>query len=219
MKSWKTTVAGLLALTGGALVQFFPAHAALGGFLATLGSGAGLLFARDNKVTSEQAGAGVKRAKEDSRQGKLTMILAVCLGLVLCGQGCATFGDPGTSQRLASAAKVAAYVGTVEYLRAHPETRPAFELARDTLKTIEASEHVDLATLLAVVNQLPIKELKSERATLIVTSATILITDFAGTLPVDRLDELKPVASAIRQGIDLGLGPYSAVPAASVAPK
>ena len=46
-RSWKTTVCGLVALIGGSLTQFFPEYAKLGGFLATVGSGAGLLFARD----------------------------------------------------------------------------------------------------------------------------------------------------------------------------
>lgn len=55
MMSWKTTVCGLLALVGGALAQFFPEYAKLGGFFASVGSGAGLLFARDNNVTSEEA--------------------------------------------------------------------------------------------------------------------------------------------------------------------
>jgi len=64
---------------------------------------------------------------------------------------------------------------------------------------------VDLATLLAIVNQLPVKELKSSTAKIIITSATILLEDYAGSLPADRLAELRPLVSAIRQGLDLGL--------------
>lgn len=37
--------------------QFFPEVARYGAFCAALGSGLGLMFARDNNVTSEQAGA------------------------------------------------------------------------------------------------------------------------------------------------------------------
>lgn len=118
--------------------------------------------------------------------------------------GCAT--NQADGQRVQTAAKLAAYVGTAEYLRGHPETRPAFVLAAQQLAVLESQEHIDLATLMAVVNQLPVKELKSERATLIVTAATILLSDYAGSLPVEQLDELKPLAKAIREGINLGLG-------------
>jgi len=56
--SWKTTVSGLLALLGANLALFWPEHCAkLGGFLAALGSGVGLLFARDNDKSSEDVGA------------------------------------------------------------------------------------------------------------------------------------------------------------------
>jgi len=54
--SWKTTVCGLLALIGSAIAQFFPKLQSIGLFLASVGSGAGLLFARDNNVSSEMAG-------------------------------------------------------------------------------------------------------------------------------------------------------------------
>lgn len=63
-KSWQTTTAGLGALLtaiGGALPVLFdgdpttnPDWAVL---IPAIIAGAGLLFARDNKVTSEQAGA------------------------------------------------------------------------------------------------------------------------------------------------------------------
>jgi hypothetical protein len=57
MKSWKTTLCGSLALIGALITQFYPEFAKHGGFVAALASGLGLLFARDNKVTSEDAGA------------------------------------------------------------------------------------------------------------------------------------------------------------------
>lgn len=56
MKSWKTSVAGLLVLIGGGLAQFFPEYAKLAGLLTHVGAGFGLLAARDNNVSSEQAG-------------------------------------------------------------------------------------------------------------------------------------------------------------------
>lgn len=65
MKSWKTTTAGIGAIliaVGGALTATFdndPATVAdWGAVIAAVIAGVGLLFARDNGVTSEQAGAG-----------------------------------------------------------------------------------------------------------------------------------------------------------------
>lgn len=140
----------------------------------------------------------------NKRKGPPAILYLLSSILVLSLTGCAT--APTAPQRVASAAKIAAYVGTSELLLAHPEMRLKFEIARDTLRVIEESDTVDLATLLAVVNRLPVKELKSERAMIVVTSATILIADYGGALPVEQLGNLKPVARAIREGIELGLG-------------
>jgi hypothetical protein len=57
MRSWKTSFCGLLMLFGTVGAQYFPEYARLANFLAAIGAGLGLLFARDNNVTSEQAGA------------------------------------------------------------------------------------------------------------------------------------------------------------------
>jgi hypothetical protein len=38
-----------------------------------------------------------------------------------------------------------------------------------------------------------------------VTSSAILLQDFAGKLPVDRLAELKPLAGALADGLTLAL--------------
>lgn len=63
--SWRTTTAGIGAILiaiGSALAAQFDADPATvpdwGAVIAAGIAGIGLLFARDNKVTSEQAGAG-----------------------------------------------------------------------------------------------------------------------------------------------------------------
>jgi len=56
-KSWKTTVAGLITL-GAALVPVaFPQYADICTKVVAAATAAGLLAARDNNVTSKQAGA------------------------------------------------------------------------------------------------------------------------------------------------------------------
>jgi len=213
--SWKTTLCGVLALLGSLIPQFFPEAVKLGQFLSAFAGGLGLIFARDNNKTSEDVGA-TPAVVHEPRHGRPGGTGTIIGALFLCAfaiffAGCASTPQ-ADAQRIQSAAKVAAFVGSSEYLRSHPETRAGFVLARDELLVIENSEHVDLTTLLAIVNRLPVKELKSDRATLIVTAATMLLSDYAGSLPIERLDELKPVAKAIREGIDLALGPPSPPP-------
>ena len=65
MKSWKTTVTGvatILTAVGAALTAMFDNDPSttidIAVTIAAVMSGIGLIFARDNNVTSEQAGAG-----------------------------------------------------------------------------------------------------------------------------------------------------------------
>ena len=66
MKSWKTTACGVLAAVSSAInliaIPLLDADPATNADWVTFGTilatALGLLFARDNKVTSEQAGAG-----------------------------------------------------------------------------------------------------------------------------------------------------------------
>lgn len=65
MSSWKTTTAGvgaILIAIGSAMSAQFDSDPATvadwGAVIAAVIAGIGLIFARDNKVTSEQAGAG-----------------------------------------------------------------------------------------------------------------------------------------------------------------
>lgn len=134
----------------------------------------------------------------------LTIGLATTLGLFT---GCAVLNNPTQLQRACTAAKVAAYVGCYEHLQEAPAARPQWIAARDALFQLEAAETVDLVTLVAVLNNLPVKELKSPRAQMVITAATILLTDYLGTIPADQIDKVKPLARAIKEGIDLGLGP------------
>ncbi len=88
MKSWKTTLCGVLAIVGAGMTQFFhdtPMLFKIGGFLATVAPACGLLFARDNNVTSEQAGATAPR----SGAGTPFLALAAALGLSALMVGCA----------------------------------------------------------------------------------------------------------------------------------
>lgn len=67
MKSWKTSLGGALVCLGAAIGQIYPEHAKEGALLAALGTAFGLVFARDNNVSSEQAGAGQSGKREGGK--------------------------------------------------------------------------------------------------------------------------------------------------------
>lgn len=60
MKSWRTTLWGAIAIAGGAVVagDFGPLITKIAACVAMAANGIGLLVARDNKTSDEQAGAG-----------------------------------------------------------------------------------------------------------------------------------------------------------------
>lgn len=123
--------------------------------------------------------------------------------------GCASLSDglsSSNAQRIQTSVKLAAYLGTQAYLTKHPETRPAFVIARDELRVLSTSDNIDAVTLLAIFNRLPVKQLESGQSKLIITAATIILSDFAGELQLDQLKQLQPIAASGADGITLGLG-------------
>lgn len=132
-----------------------------------------------------------------------SMILVIGLLAATLLSGCSGLKQPTTQQRIVFAAKTAAYVGTAEYLTQKPKDKPAFISASMQLHALATQTNIDLVNILAIVNQLPIKELKSEQARIVVTAGTLLLIQYGETLPVDRLKDLQPVAAAIGDGIDL----------------
>jgi hypothetical protein len=135
---------------------------------------------------------------------KYSLALVVALGLLVEGLvGCSTMSG-SQKARVHTGITVAAYVGTVEALRPHPEYRIGFETAALELKALEDGK-IDTIKLLEIVNRLPVKELKSDRAQMIISAATIVLADEIGSTPIEQLDNLKPVVSAIREGIERGL--------------
>lgn len=57
MKSWRTTLAGLLTIAGPICAKIWPQYGNEILTATAIITGSGLIAARDNKVTSEQAGA------------------------------------------------------------------------------------------------------------------------------------------------------------------
>lgn len=130
------------------------------------------------------------------------------LAALLLGVGCAT--TPTGQRDIAPTIRVAAYMGTAYAVAEHPEWRPGFEQAVIDLTVIEQAPTIDLATILAVVARLPIKQIQNSKATILITGAIILLSDYGASLPPDQMEKLRPIVKALREGIELGLGPKPA---------
>lgn len=122
--------------------------------------------------------------------------------------GCALLKNPQSNARIAAAAKSAFYFGTHEAVKEFPDRRAKFQAGADSLAVLENSDTITLGQVLEVLQSLPVQKLHSDTAEVIITSATILISgiDFP-TVDAERVAELRPIVSAIRQGIQQGLGP------------
>lgn len=132
-------------------------------------------------------------------KGLITIALITLLG-------CATT-DTNDFSKVLAMARLSAYLGTAESILSHPEWKPDFVLARDELKILETSDTVDLATLLAIMNRLPVKELKGEQTKIVITTFSLILQDAVFNIyPLEKTGSLQRVARALRQGIDIGLG-------------
>lgn len=134
--------------------------------------------------------------------------LPILAMITLLAAGCAT--TPTGQRDIAPTIKTAAYLGTAYALVERPEWRKGFEEAVIDLKLVETGETIDLVTVLAIVNRLPIKELKNSKAQILITGAIILLGDYGASLPPEQVEKIRPVAKAMREGIELGLGPRPA---------
>jgi hypothetical protein len=130
----------------------------------------------------------------------IVLTLAAIIGLT----GCAST-KPQTRARLVTVAQLAAFDGTKLTLIHHPEYRAGFELAAQELRTMEEG-NIDALLLVEIINRLPVKELRGQTGALIVENASIILTSEIGATPLEKLNDLKPYVSAIRQGIERGLG-------------
>jgi hypothetical protein len=132
---------------------------------------------------------------------------SVVLGLTLiCLAGCTTTGKPDV-ERIARVSREAATIGTVAALTAHPEWGPGFDLAVDELTRLEVSPTLSVDDILAVAQRLPVKELKSQNAVLSFQGARLLISAIdVPQVSAERIAELRPIVTAIRQGIQAARG-------------
>lgn len=114
---------------------------------------------------------------------------------------------PTTQQRIETGLKIAGQIGTGIALTEHPEWRNGFEKAVQDLKIIESGDVVTIQHLLAIIQRLPVKELKSPNAILYIQSGILLLNEFGvpNELPLEQSANVKSAAKSLREGIEFGL--------------
>lgn len=137
------------------------------------------------------------------------IISAVAMAMVL--SGCKT---PVNTERLSLVARDATRLGTYEALRDHPEWQPQFEQARDQLEALAKRDSLTVGDLVDVISVLPVSELSSDEARWALAGTRLTIT-LAGWSDVEivRVEQLRPVATAIASGITLGIADLKLPPA------
>jgi ABC-type Fe3+-hydroxamate transport system substrate-binding protein len=118
--------------------------------------------------------------------------------------GCAT-SNKLTLQDFTPAIKTTAMVGTTVCLNEHPEWRAGFNEALADLKILESAPTIDFDAIFKIVNRLPIKELKSQNAQLAISGATILLSEYSSKIDLSKLENVRPLVTALVQGLELAL--------------
>lgn len=126
--------------------------------------------------------------------------------ILLLAAGCATTPDGDRDYGPAITSIVA--TGTSIAVQEHPEWRPQFEMAVAGLTLIEQQEKIDFREVLLIVQNLPVKELRSDTGRIIFSVAGIWLSAY-DTPEVD-VTRIRPIVSALREGFELGLGSVTA---------
>jgi len=132
--------------------------------------------------------------------------LALC-GTVLLLSSCATTPE-GQARQIRALAYSASSIGTSIALDAHPEYRPAFQIAHDSLAVAVDRGEISGEVLRDILAKLPVKELASRTARLAIEGGTMLFDTITGK-PVDLNSAPLVLAAAtgIRDGLAVALAP------------
>lgn len=126
-------------------------------------------------------------------------LLACCLTIALLIPACITVKRDPINPIERKAFAVTQLVAT-KYLQAHPGYKVGFELARDDLKTLAASETMGLPELLEIVDRLP--ALEDTDAALYIEFGITFFTDELGTVAITNPQEVRYAAAGMAKALD-----------------
>jgi len=99
-------------------------------------------------------------------------ILSCILIALACG--CSSVQKPDAAT-YGAVVQEATFLTTTELLKSHPEYKPAMALALQSLQQLDSKDTITIDDVWKIVNQLPIKEVKSEQAILAFSGARIVL--------------------------------------------
>jgi len=122
--------------------------------------------------------------------------------------GCATPISQDDIQMLAWDLKDIAEASVVYDLIENPEHKEKIIEVRDRLIVFEAfpTEDVTIESLMLLIQQLPIDELKSPEAQLGILAGKLILRRVDRSIDLGLVNDLKPLVTGLREGMDLGLG-------------
>lgn len=133
--------------------------------------------------------------------------LITLLSLVILStfpMGCASIKDP--QSRVILEITSAAKNGTLIALIEHPEWRPKFESVHAQLGDLIAGGQIESGQISALLNLLPIKELKSPVAQILISEAELRFQYYVGNQTnIEQLAALNEAAKAIHKGMGIAL--------------
>jgi hypothetical protein len=125
--------------------------------------------------------------------------------------GCATAPKPTDDQvdrlnRIATVAEIAAYTGAGFWLVEHPTERDKVQLAITALDALSSTNGFNGAALQQALSTLPLKELKSEKGSLLVGAAVLLYeTEFSRMTPIEQGPLVAIVSARVKSGLQRAL--------------
>jgi hypothetical protein len=142
--------------------------------------------------------------------GDLIILTAALALFGLAITGCALFSKSATTdQKLADVrnlALAASSIGTQEALAQNASWRPRFEDAERNLNALIETKTVTGALLRNIVGSLPVKELRSKQAVILITEVTTLFDATVGTsINVEQQPYVLAFAQGLRDGLHTAL--------------
>lgn len=143
------------------------------------------------------------------------LFLACLITLAIAHCGCtttpATVGPTGEiipGHQVADIPRIAATIqelttdGVSQLLAAKPDTMKPLSTSLEELTALESQDAITPAQLLTILNKLPVKQFSGPKGAIAFSSAKLLLAATGiSTMEITKLNELKPIVSAFKQGL------------------
>lgn len=135
--------------------------------------------------------------------------LLTLVATVMLIAGCVTSPDTGKTvpdiPRIAAITREAATIGTKEALIRQPQWTGKFVMVVAQLEVLEKQTNITVESMLGIISQLPVNELRSDNARLAISTARLVVAA-AGWSQVEivKSEQLRPVVIALKEGMIAG---------------